>query len=62
MDYLYESTHNDVGLIYRLGSIKVHKTDNDNNNLKGVGSSYIQLMLSIAKILCKLIKVKNTTW
>lgn len=37
VDYLYESTHNDVGLSYRLGSIKVHKTDNDNNNLKGVG-------------------------
>ena len=37
VDYLYESTHNDVGLSYRLGSIEVHKTDNDNNNLKGVG-------------------------
>lgn len=36
-DYLYESTHNDVGLNYRIGSIKIHKTDNDNNNLKGVG-------------------------
>lgn len=36
MGYLYESTHNDVGLNYRLGSIKVHKTDDDNNNLKGV--------------------------
>lgn len=37
VDYLYESTHNDVGLSYRLGSIEVHKTDNDNNSLKGVG-------------------------
>lgn len=37
VDYLYESTHNDVGLNYRLGSIEVHKTDNDNNSLKGVG-------------------------
>ena len=36
MDYLYESVHNDVGLNYRAGNIKIHKTDNDNNNLKGV--------------------------